>query len=348
MRIERIGNATLCLGDCLEILPTLGEADMVFSDPPYGMKKKGIVNDNLNCDDLLEFNKRWIIPSFDVLKDGGSWYCWGLEESLMDIYSEVLKPEIKNRELTYRNFITWDKGSARGQKSVSHRQYPRSNESCLFVTKGNRTIKRMSVTADFLCELKGIKNSLVGELKKAGINNSLVLKLTGSKYVYPHWIHEGSWRMITKKHYDILKKHCEENHIKAFEKPYAEFRIEYEKALSKWQQNRTYFDNASEKLTAVWHIPPVKNMSREYCGHPAQKPVTLCARAIKTSCPPGGTVVDPFMGSGSAGVACLQLGRRYVGIEIAQKSFDIACRRIETAAAQGTLDFETPLNQEVV
>ena len=50
-------------------------ADLVFTDPPYGMKKEseGVLNDNLNFDDLLEFNKRWIPLTFANLKDNGSW-----------------------------------------------------------------------------------------------------------------------------------------------------------------------------------------------------------------------------------------------------------------------------------
>jgi DNA modification methylase len=50
-----------------------------------------------------------------------------------------------------------------------------------------------------------------------------------------------------------------------------------------------------------------------------------------------GTVLDPFMGSGTTGVACAQLGRKFIGIEIEPKYFDIACRRIEQAYAQGKL-----------
>jgi DNA modification methylase len=336
---EQIGLCTLYHGDCLEILPSLIEtkADMIFSDPPYGMRKQGIVNDNLNYDDLLAFNKQWILPSFDVLKDGGSWYCWGIEEPLMDIYSEILKPKIKNRELTYRNFITWDKGVGQGQKSQLHRSYVRCNESCLFVTKGNRTIKKMSAKVHFLDELKGIRKSLVTELKNAGINNEVTQKITGSKYVYGHWIATASWRMITEKHYNLLKKYCQENGISAFQKSYNDFRNEYKNALLDWQQNRTYFDNTHENMNCVWRFNYINSMSSEYCGHPAQKPIALCTRAIKTSCPINGIVIDPFMGSGSAGVACQQLGRRYVGIEINSQSFDLACKRIEEAAKQGDL-----------
>jgi DNA modification methylase len=331
MRVEQIGSCTLYLGDCLEVIPSLvgTKIDMVFADPPYGMRKKGIDNDNLNRDDLLEFNKKWILLTLDVLKNGGSWYCWGLEEPLMDIYSEILKPNIKNREITYRNFITWDKGSGQGEKSPSLKSYARCNESCLFITKGNRTIKKMSAKAHFLDELKYTRELLITELKKAGINNKIVQKITGQKYVYGHWIAIASWRMIVEKNYNQLKDYCKVNKINAFLKTYKEFGREYNEALLNWQQNRTYFDNTHENMNCVWRINSVRNMSKEYCGHPAQKPIALCSRAIKTSCPINGVVLDPFMGSGSAGVACQQLKRLYIGIEKNMQSFDLACKRIK-------------------
>lgn len=52
---------------------------------------------------------------------------------------------------------------------------------------------------------------------------------------------------------------------------------------------------------------------------------------------PGQIVCDPFMGAGTTGVACHTEGRRFVGIEIDEPSFDIACRRIEDAQRQGRL-----------
>ena len=73
---------------------------------------------------------------------------------------------------------------------------------------------------------------------------------------------------------------------------------------------------------------------REYDGHPTQKPIALMEQLIKMTT---GTVLDPFMGSGTTGVACMNLGRKFIGIEIEPKYFDIACRRIEQAHAQGKL-----------
>jgi len=62
---------------------------------------------------------------------------------------------------------------------------------------------------------------------------------------------------------------------------------------------------------------------------------------IKTITAPDSAVLDCFMGSGTTGVACAQLGRKFVGIEIEPRYFDIACRRIEQAYAQGKL-FQEP------
>ena len=63
--------------------------------------------------------------------------------------------------------------------------------------------------------------------------------------------------------------------------------------------------------------------------HPTQKPVALLERLIKSYSREGGTVLDCFMGSGSTGVACRNTGRRFVGMELDDKYFEIARRRIE-------------------
>jgi DNA modification methylase len=78
--------------------------------------------------------------------------------------------------------------------------------------------------------------------------------------------------------------------------------------------------------------------------HSCEKPVALLARSIRLCDHSGsGTVLDPFMGSGTTGVACAQLGRKFIGIEIEPKYFDIACKRIEDAQRQAPLiPHETP------
>lgn len=79
--------------------------------------------------------------------------------------------------------------------------------------------------------------------------------------------------------------------------------------------------------------------------HPTQKPIGLMVWCIEQCKPDPQTILDPFMGSGTTGVAAIQMGRKFIGIEREPKYFDIACKRIEQAAAQGKLFEPEPIKQ---
>lgn len=80
--------------------------------------------------------------------------------------------------------------------------------------------------------------------------------------------------------------------------------------------------------------------------HPTEKPVPLMRELVADFTRPGELVCDPFMGSGTTGVACAQMGRRFLGVERDPKWFDLACRRIEAAYKQPRL-FEEPVPKAV-
>ena len=71
--------------------------------------------------------------------------------------------------------------------------------------------------------------------------------------------------------------------------------------------------------------------------HPCPKPITSMRVLINRLARPDDLILDPFAGSGTTGVACLQTGRRFIGIELDPVYFDAACRRLEQAAAQARL-----------
>ncbi|NQX93435.1 MAG: site-specific DNA-methyltransferase [Erythrobacter sp.] len=75
--------------------------------------------------------------------------------------------------------------------------------------------------------------------------------------------------------------------------------------------------------------------------HPTQKPLGLMEWCITHLPEPSETILDPFTGSGTTGVAAVQMGRKFIGIEREPKYFDIACKRIEDAQRQGRL-FDEP------
>lgn len=81
-------------------------------------------------------------------------------------------------------------------------------------------------------------------------------------------------------------------------------------------------------------------------GHPCPKPIGFMRWMVDRGSMDGEIVLDPFMGSGTTGVAAIQLGRKFIGIERDERYFEIACRRIEQAVAQGQLFAPEPMKQE--
>jgi len=75
--------------------------------------------------------------------------------------------------------------------------------------------------------------------------------------------------------------------------------------------------------------------------HPTQKPITLMERIIIDYTKPGDTILDPFMGSGTTGIACVNTNRSFIGIELDAGYFEIAEKRIEEAQMQMRMPLET-------
>lgn len=204
MRIERIGGATLYLGDCREITPTLGDLETVCSDPPYGMafqsahrmdRHEAIANDKDAA--LLQ----WAC----ALHADHSKYLFCRWNNLYD----VPKP---------RSLVTWVKNNF-SMGDLEH-EHARQTEVALFYPGPNHAF---------------------GDGRPSDVVNA---PRTGNNF------------------------------------------------------------------------------------HPTEKPVTLMQQIVRWT---KGRVFDPFMGSGTTGVACMQENREFVGIEINEKYFDIACKRISEA-----------------
>ena len=89
-------------------------------------------------------------------------------------------------------------------------------------------------------------------------------------------------------------------------------------------------------LRHLWNGAFRKSERGQTREHPTQKPIAVMEWCLGFL-PAASTILDPFMGSGTTGVACARLGRRFIGIEIEPRYFDIACRRIEDAQRQGDM-----------
>ena len=104
----------------------------------------------------------------------------------------------------------------------------------------------------------------------------------------------------------------------------------YKNPNDKRIQKRIAEGKTGAKLYDWWNINQVKNVSKVKTNHPCQMPLEVMTNIIGIL-PDDATIVDPFMGSGTTGVACKKLGRDFIGIEMSQDYFDIAKNRIMEA-----------------
>jgi len=206
-RVETIGRATLYLGDCRDVLPTLGKVDAVVTDPPYGL---GSLLSNNNG------SGEWGMCSKDALS-------WDLE------------PAFEAVELALQ-LGTWH-----------------------IIWGGN----------------------------------------------YYNFLPSRCWLL-----WDKMQEHSGAHAEMAWtnlDKPVRTFR--YARA----------------------------QLASEGKEHPTQKPLRLMKWCIEHLPTKEGTILDPFMGSGTTGVAAVQMGRDFIGIEREERYFDISCERIRKAQLQGDM-----------
>jgi DNA modification methylase len=295
------------------------------------MKKEndGVLNDNLNYEDLLDFNKKWIPLSFDCLKSNGSWYCWGIDEPLMDIYANILKPMIKDNAITFRNLITWDKGNGQGQLSEDFRMYPVADEKCLFVMSG---VQGFNNNADnYFAGWEPIRKYLYDERIKCGWDVPMMKTIAGhSDKSRDHWTSKSQWDLPTEQTYKLFQQWANDNNVDAFKREYDDIKREYDDIKKAWYDTRAYFDNTHENMNNVWHFDRTSVEERKLTGgHATPKPIALCARAIKSSSRENETVFDLFGGSGSTLIACEQLGRKCYMLEMSPEYVDVIIKRWE-------------------
>ena len=255
-RTEQIGDATLYLGDCLEILPTLGKVDAVVTSPPYNMQ--GGVGTSMGHKSSL-----W---RGNALANG---YLSHSDDMSLEDYEAWQRDILRH---------CWDLLTETGAIFYNHKPRPREKKLWLPLALGEGlTLRQIVIWA-----------------RNAGFNFSP-----------SHFMPTHEWVIIWAKDGFSLKS------------------------------------RGASGIGDVWRIPFDVNTE-----HPAPFPVELPMRCIEPT--RAQTILDPFMGSGTTGVACAKLGRKFIGIEIEPKYFDIACKRIEEAYKQPDFFVEPPAKAEQI
>jgi site-specific DNA-methyltransferase (adenine-specific) len=242
MKSVQIGDCTLYLGDCLEILPTLGKVDAVVTDPPYEKEAhrvgrrthksiKSGVNVDLSFDAITETQRIDIACSTTDICEG-----W----SIFFCQAEAVTPwrdALEKASAKYKRTMVWIKPDSAPQFN--------------------------------------------GMMPAPGYES---MPLAWCGHGKPHW-------------------------------------------------------NGGGKRGVFTHLT---NQSDRHGVHQTEKPVSLMVELVGLFTNRDNIVADPFMGSGTTGVACVKLGRKFIGIEIEPKYFDIACKRIQKAYDEPCLPLAEP------
>lgn len=281
--------------DCIKISNKIAKesVDLIVADPPYFK----VINEKWDYlwrteDDYLEWSKKWIYNIIPTLRKGGSFYLFGY----FRILSKIL-PILETVGLELRQQIIINKGikAVSGRATKNYKMFPNVTESILFLYKDSKPF---------------VKQFLLTRQKELGltakeINEQLGVKSNGG----------GMWSIYTGK--NVCKQLPTEELWNKLQN-ILEFELPYNKIC------QTY--NPQLGLTDVWDDI---NFYREKRFHPTQKPQELLKRIILASSNKNDLVLDPFMGSGSTGVACVNTNRNFIGIELDEKYFEIAKERIK-------------------
>nr|DAQ38523.1 MAG TPA: adenine specific DNA methyltransferase [Caudoviricetes sp.] len=301
------------------------KVDTVYTDPPYGMKKEkdGVQNDNLNYDDLLEFNKKWVPITFDAMREVGSWYCWGIDEPLMDLYSNILRPMKEAQKITFRNLITWDKGNTQGQMAKHSRMYPIADEKCLFVMKG---VQGFNTNLNNYFEgYEVIRKPLSEAAERVGLTSKKLKEITGVG-MYSHWFTKAQWLFIPLEQFQKIADY----YGNEWNLDYNRLKQDYDRLRKDYNESRAFFDATHANFNNVLHFSRTIGDERESAGgHATPKPLALVALMLKSSTRKGDVVLDVFGGSGSTLIACERLGRTCYINELEPKYVDLIIRRWE-------------------
>ena len=306
-----IGDATLYQGNCLEILPTLGKVDAVVTDPPYGVRDDEW--DDMNEREFAQFSMSWLALALPLAPEA---FVFGYINSSVHRLCEMGYPRVRP--------LIWAKPAGSQLSGASERKRWFAFEAVFHCHQGETWGVVEARDVDVAQMIKGAR-------EKAGMTRGAVeVMLRGKKTGLCYRWEEGSC-LPSETDIEGLRR-------------VLSLGVDFEAALQRSVERRQQTIEASRakaSANAAERSDVLIYRTVTAGRHPTEKPVALMSDLIENAAARLETVLDPFMGSGTTGVACVGLGRRFIGIEREPRYFDIACRRIEDAYRQPRL-FEEP------
>ena len=255
MRREVIGSCTLYQGDCLEILPDIGGADAVITDPPYAATA-------CDWDKAFDLALFWRL-AYAAIKKEAACCLFCQMPFAADLYA--------SNRCDFRYDYVYVKPKLSRWLDANRKPMLAHESVYVFSRIGRTKYNPQKIPGEPYKKNRGGLAQTYGCARQLEVNSS------GERY------------------------------------PTSIMQVKHD----------TCFYTGSKKAGM-----PI---------HPTQKSVAACSLLVKTYTDAGETVLDPFMGSGTTGVAAVKSGRGFIGIEQDQHWFDVACRRIEAAYRERAL-----------
>ncbi|EID6873309.1 site-specific DNA-methyltransferase [Salmonella enterica] len=313
-------NHAIYHGDCLDVMPTLehGSVDLIVCDPPYGtMKGSGIKcwDESTAAWDIAIEPHALFAACERVLRVNGALVLFAQEPYT----SRLITQAHNNMPFSYR--LAWEKGHFANCLNVNRAPVSYFEDVLVFSKVERYDPKFDHPLREYSRRVKAFTGATAEQVKRT-------LGHMGASHF---WGAEGQqFSLPTRSTYEQLTAAYNLTAMPGF-LTHDEMKVIH----NNWRKSR-------QLTPRVFNLPPGKRHKSNILKyardrekyHPTQKPVALLEDLIQTYSNPGDLVLDFTMGSGSTGVACINTGRRFIGIEKEQRYFDIAANRLNNAAGQ--------------
>ena len=313
---EIIGDCVLYRADCRDVLPTLPKVDAVVTDPPYGVRDDDW--DDMSEREFARFSMSWMATTASLAPEA---LIFGYFDNACHKLAQMIYPRVRQ--------MVWAKPPGSQLSGASERKRWYAFEAIFHCHQGETWSVVGARDVEVAKIIKAARERL--GLTRGAVEVQIRGKKTGLCY---RW-EEGA----------CLPSEDDINGLREVLKLGDDFEIALQRAI------RTRTETVAAARTAASAAAAERSDVLSYrtvtAGrHPCEKPIPLMFDLIETTGQSWRSVLDPFMGSGSTGVAAVQLGRSFIGIERETTYFDIACRRIEEAYKQPRL-FDEPAPKPV-
>jgi len=300
-----IGRARLALGDCRDILPTLQKVDAVVTDPPYGVRDDEW--DDMDEREFARFSMGWLS---DAALLAPEMIVFGYIDNAIHRLCQMIFPRVRP--------LIWAKPPGSQLSGASERKRWFAFEVAFHCSAG----ETWSVVEGRDTQ---VAEMLKAARERAGLTRGAVeVQLRGKKTGLCYRWEEGA----------CLPAQEDIEGLRSILDLGTDFDEALQATIRRKAETMAAARAAASANAARWSDVLTHRTVTEG-RHPCEKPLSLMRELVAVE--GYETVLDPFMGSGSTGVACVLEGRSFIGIERDPDYFDIACRRIEEAQRQGDL-----------